>query len=1564
MPSLADPLGAPPPTDPLGALPPGDPLSSAPQKTYDAKGLSSLWVQAGGDLKDADLMANVALNESSGDPSAKNQYTENGKTYHVHGLWQISDINGPGNYDDPLENAKKAVAMHRGSGMTPWESSRTKGGLGGWQSYMTKHASSHAEADARDQDFPPGDPLGGFKPAAAPASITQQAMTPAPAHDPLMDGMPTALQSQLTNKPRGDKVTGTTPQSVHDAMTDGFTKAIDYTSLAGMPGIILARDRHFQAQQRAKLSGKALADFNRLVERDTDEHGKPLPPEERMKAYPNAAAFNKAIHDGDLAPDKIHKLAEMATMVGDGPGSFSDVIKSFTDLGKGADHGVKPAETFGGKPLSLQTQLSGHSTPKNTPSVVGEMVTGSTPALDAAADIIPQMITPAGAVRGAAAEAAGAVARGVRATGVLDKAGTAATRAINSTNAGAKTLQALQSVQQGVAPFSPLRRAASALGLDPDLAEQAGRTYVNAPARAKENALKTVKAIYTNSATGKYFTPAERIEIERLSEGLAPKIADTHGELKRAAQDVRDTYTRMTNDQTALDLMKTSQVFDPGQYTFRGGDVYAKKEVPPELKDFWDDYRSGNMRPNAISGSTKNAPKTFMNYDEAEPYLDKAKYDPADQLLSYLTTRGSHVGREQAVRGMLDMGLIEEMPLLDKDGNLLAKGAEVDAVAGRLAARTARNRSSEAAFNELNRQRVARGQTPLQWTDVATMQKAVREKGKFRQRGQEATIAANEAERFAQRARSAADRTQQVAGDALKQQLDRRVADLDKINKNIEKYTQMAQQGDREAAGRSLSAAMIERDKISIELDNMREKVQRTAEDVYGNIRTPSPNAGLDKASEAYYDAVEKHGPDSPGAEAAFKATQGMNRVDEPRPDIYAPTVGRIQDIYQQAKELPPGPARAKVLRMLTQIGKRGVKGPTKISDTVNSERLLKKVQQAMSHVAAAGRDMTSQRIVKQLNDLSQQLERGISQDDSRLYSRRDNVGNAANRAADIINAGSGKAAARQKKILDAYDFAKQSEGDVQAFKVAFKNAMAHETTAEKERILNQARNDVKMRDGMQPFVEKGKEGTGDAARGSPTLKFAVAKPDVVRFFASMGAPLPEAHGIGTFIDGMNRLSRMGMISNPVVHAGWNLGTHYLAAGGSPEFFAERMWKDPSEWGRVGSKTGAEWQAEADHWNAIVHMADTHPIFGGSFAANTLDSPGDHGVKHLMNAGLTQLWHKNQRIVFEDFETRYSVDLFRHFVEDEKMTPQAAGIKVRQTLGDYTNVSRMGIDDALQKTLLFYPWMKTAIPFWIKTLVTRPSFVAVPGIGIRRWDQAMGDPDVGNENPLTIDLGTNADGGRKKITYPGPQKWVGDIMNVIQPKNGDTDPVGARLDAMYKVVAGHLRPWGGQDAASSIVSLGAPIMGTYGPNVKAQDPSSNFSVIANRDAPVGTQAEQIAQHYAGNLPGVELGEGIVNGIRGLASGDVRGAAGATGGFQYDTLSRGKQTQLRNANGTLDRAMAKARNMKNPVARAAAIKAAQRVYDTHMSRLSGGAAKPPTLVDPLGPMPAGDPLGSP
>lgn len=90
---------------------------------YSYGQLEQLWIQAGGPRAVAPLMAAIALAESGGNPDANNT-TDNGGRQTSWGLWQVSNGThawpGSQNPNDPLANAKYAVAKYRTQGLSAW----------------------------------------------------------------------------------------------------------------------------------------------------------------------------------------------------------------------------------------------------------------------------------------------------------------------------------------------------------------------------------------------------------------------------------------------------------------------------------------------------------------------------------------------------------------------------------------------------------------------------------------------------------------------------------------------------------------------------------------------------------------------------------------------------------------------------------------------------------------------------------------------------------------------------------------------------------------------------------------------------------------------------------------------------------------------------------------------------------------------------------------------------------------------------------------------------------------------------------------------------------------------------------------------------------------------------------------------------------------------------------------------------------------------------------------------------------------------------------------------------
>lgn len=96
--------------------------------------IEGLWIKAGGLVLLAPTMAAIALAESGGDFSKRND-RDNGGKQSSFGGWQISTgTHTPPspNWDDPLTNAKLAVGKYKSQGLKAWGTYTS----GAWKAFM------------------------------------------------------------------------------------------------------------------------------------------------------------------------------------------------------------------------------------------------------------------------------------------------------------------------------------------------------------------------------------------------------------------------------------------------------------------------------------------------------------------------------------------------------------------------------------------------------------------------------------------------------------------------------------------------------------------------------------------------------------------------------------------------------------------------------------------------------------------------------------------------------------------------------------------------------------------------------------------------------------------------------------------------------------------------------------------------------------------------------------------------------------------------------------------------------------------------------------------------------------------------------------------------------------------------------------------------------------------------------------------------------------------------------------------------------------------------------------
>jgi len=292
------------------------------------------------------------------------------------------------------------------------------------------------------------------------------------------------------------------------------------------------------------------------------------------------------------------------------------------------------------------------------------------------------------------------------------------------------------------------------------------------------------------------------------------------------------------------------------------------------------------------------------------------------------------------------------------------------------------------------------------------------------------------------------------------------------------------------------------------------------------------------------------------------------------------------------------------------------------------------------------------------------------------------------------------------------------------------------------------------------------------------------------------GAPPAAAQDLGKFISVMNNIQRFGLITNPAVHLTWNLMFNTMSAGMNPLNY-RYLWMSEK------SPEFAELLERADKAGAINYSSRSGDFFENVAPYKGLDIA--QKVRKASNAAS----NLNSKIVFDWGEKRMSMGLFKSLV-DKGMSDGEAAVAVSKAVGD--GVSMSATEKALQNAFFFYPWVRTIIPFYLKTTLQRPQWTAGIANRLDQYNQQMGDH---NAEDWQMALP-----GGKRMTLLLPQRILSDLLS----PNG-----------WVKMISSHANlPLGTTMRMAS--TLAAP----------AQDPSQNFNVLYNKNAPEEEQIKQLA----------------------------------------------------------------------------------------------------------------------
>lgn len=405
-------------------------------------------------------------------------------------------------------------------------------------------------------------------------------------------------------------------------------------------------------------------------------------------------------------------------------------------------------------------------------------------------------------------------------------------------------------------------------------------------------------------------------------------------------------------------------------------------------------------------------------------------------------------------------------------------------------------------------------------------------------------------------------------------------------------------------------------------------------------------------------------------------------------------------------------------------------------------------------------------------------------------------------------------------------------------------------------------------------------------------FKYTDVKREVLSYLTDHGAPQKEAEGLGAFIDRFNSLFRIGILTNPLIHPGYNLLWSYLGGGGDAKRLANVFRDSPldAEAARYGAHAPLSSFSASGNQNRLVQSVGD-AARGGKGVLGKAAAVGDWTA--------TRAAELNRKIVFDTMERRMATEMWASLTA-KGVDKAKAGELVRKAFGDYDNLT--ATERKISRAFFFYPWTKAVIPFWLKTLATDPKWVSAPSQAILTHNEIAGDPNVGKESPFTLYTGNDQAGQPQYQALPMPQK------RLEAPLEAATGNVGRAInEAQY-----HLTP-----------ALGMAARGLEQHFQSPQEPGvTPADVMYDRDAPTATMLAQIAKYAVENgVPFEGLIRGAVHGAGETAGGAPgRALENLAGGFQYGQANPSQQKALNRLFGGFQRRYNVARNIPDPAAR--------------------------------------------
>jgi hypothetical protein len=249
-------------------------------------------------------------------------------------------------------------------------------------------------------------------------------------------------------------------------------------------------------------------------------------------------------------------------------------------------------------------------------------------------------------------------------------------------------------------------------------------------------------------------------------------------------------------------------------------------------------------------------------------------------------------------------------------------------------------------------------------------------------------------------------------------------------------------------------------------------------------------------------------------------------------------------------------------------------------------------------------------------------------------------------------------------------------------------------------------------------------------------------------------------------MDTLGQMVRFGIVAVPTVHVGGNLQMAYLAefaSRGTPVEKAAII----EESARIlaGKGTAIQDAALAKRAEDAGALPSHSTTTIGSYDKRQADvmtrSRSELNPLEQIDQNFSHRFYRpSTSLVFDHFEKSYAVDAFKRFT-DAGMADDKAAYRVREMFGNYQNVTAFERAGAygvqLHRLLMFYPWLKTAINFWVRKGILDPNFAVIaPMRGVQANNSIQGYDDP--TKPYTLTAGRNDTGEFRRVSLPLPQR--------------------------------------------------------------------------------------------------------------------------------------------------------------------------------------------------------------